>query len=115
MVERRREPRCRSILGATIAFARRHCAMDCVVRNISERGAMIVFPHSAVTPREFSLRIPHRDETHSAKVVWRRHDRVGLALSPMETCEVPVEYARRIRILETENRRLRKRLDPGSW
>jgi hypothetical protein len=76
---------------------------------------MVVFPHTSITPRDLTLRIPHRDETHAAAVVWRRHDRAGLALSPYEAGEVPVEYAQRIRMLETENRRLRKRFDPGSW
>ncbi len=114
-VERRREPRQRSLLGANITFARRHCAMDCVVRNVSEGGALVVFPHTAITPQEFSLTIPHRGETRSARIVWRRHDRAGVATSPMEEGEVPVEYAQRLRLLESENRRLRKRLDPGSW
>ena len=115
MIERRREPRQRSILGATVVFGRRHCAMDCVVRNISAHGALIVFPHSAIIPRELGIHIPHREETYSAKVIWRRHDRAGLALSSAEAFEVPIEYAQRIRALEAENRRLRKRLDPGAW
>lgn len=115
MAERRREHRQKSLLGGSIQFARRHSAMDSVVRNISEGGAMIVFPHAAITPREFNLHIRHRDETHAAKVVWRLHDRAGVTLSAIEAGEVPVEYAQRIRLLETENRRLRKRLDPGSW
>ena len=29
--------------------------------------------------------------------------------------EIPIDTAKRIRELELENRRLRKRLDPGSW
>ena len=115
MDERRREHRRKSLLGGTISFARRHVAMDCVVRNISEGGALIVFPHAAITPREFSLTLRQRGQTHAAKVVWRGHDRTGVTLSAMEAGEVPVEYAQRLRLLETENRRLRKRLDPGSW
>jgi hypothetical protein len=33
----------------------------------------------------------------------------------MEKMEVPIDTAKRIRALEQENRRLRHRVDPGSW
>jgi hypothetical protein len=115
MVERRSEQRRRSLLGARIAFGKRHCTMDCIVRNVSANGALVVFPHSAITPREFALHIPQRDQMLSAKVVWRRHDRAGVALSPMENFDLPADYAARIRALEAENRRLRNRPDPGGW
>ncbi len=115
MAERREETRLRSLLGGRISFRRLQSTMDCVVRNIAPHGAMIVFPHTAVTPTEFSLHIPHRGETHSARVVWRRHDRAGVVLSDMEKCEMPIDTAQRIRRLQAENRRLRRRLDPGSW
>src|SRR5688500_6147504 len=106
MIERRSEPRQRSILGATVVYGRRHCAMDCVVRNISAHGALVVFPHSAITPRQLAIHIPHREQTFSAEVVWRKHDRAGLKLSPAETLAAPVESASRIRALEAENRHL---------
>ena len=85
MAERRREHRHKSLLGGSIHFARRHSAMDCIVRNISGGGAMIVFPHAAITPREFDLHIRQSGETHAAKVIWRHHDRAGVALSVEDT------------------------------
>jgi hypothetical protein len=115
MSERRSVPRFRSLLGARIGFGRRRSTMDCLVRNIGPSGAMIVFPHSAITPTTFSLHILQRGETHNARVVWRRHDRAGLALSATEEPGVTIETAGRMRRLEGENRRLRRRLDPGSW
>jgi hypothetical protein len=115
MTERRREQRLRSLLGGRISFRRLQSTMDCIVRNIAPHGAMLVFPHTAVTPAEFRLEIPHRGETHSAKVIWRRHDRAGVTLSDMERGDVPIDTARRIRRLQAENRRLRRQLDPGSW
>ncbi len=114
MVERRGEPRLRSLLGGRISFSRRQSTMDCQVRNIASHGAMVVFPHTSLTPTEFTLHIPHRGETRSAKVIWRNHDRAGVTLSDTETNGVPIDQAKRIRALELENRRLRKRLDPGS-
>lgn len=115
MIERRKEPRLRSVLGGRITFRRMHSTMDCVVRNIAPHGALLVFPHTAVTPTEFSLQIPHRGETHSAKVIWRNDDRAGVVLTDVEKFEVPIDTAKRIRRLQAENRRLRHRLDPGSW
>jgi len=115
MIERRSEPRLRSLLGGHISFNRSQCAMDCQVRNIAPHGALVVFPHSSLTPTEFELHIPHRGETRSAKVIWRKHDRAGVALSDVENVAVPIDHAKRIGQLEQENRRLRKRLAPGTW
>jgi PilZ domain len=115
MIERRKEPRQKSLLGGKVVFNRRHSVMDCVVKNISPHGALVVFPQVSLTPSEFMLHIPHRDETYSAKLIWRHHDRAGVILSENEAFEVPIDYAKRIRSLEVENRRLRKQIDPGSW
>ena len=113
--DHRREPRQRSLLGGSITVPRRRCRMRCVVRDISANGALVVFPHNAITPAEFDLHIPHRRRTHSARVVWREHDRAGVALSPAKADAAPLKYAERIRMLEAENRRLRKRLISGCW
>jgi hypothetical protein len=115
MIERRKEQRLKSLLGGRISFSRRQSTMDCMVRNISPRGALVVFPHTSLTPTQFSLSIPHRGETHSAKVMWRHHDRAGVTLSEMEKTEIPIDTAKRIRALEQENQRHRHRIDPGNW
>jgi hypothetical protein len=115
MIERRRERRLRSLLGGRVSFGRRQSTMDCIVRNLSPHGALVVFAHTSLTPSEFSLHIPCRGEAHSARVMWRRSDRAGVSLSHMEKTEVPIDTAQRIRALESENRRLRHRLDPASW
>ncbi len=114
-VERRAEPRIRSLLGGQISFNRRQSTMDCLVRNIAPHGALVVFPHTSLIPTEFTLHIPHRAEEYTAKVTWRHHDRAGVTLSDMERVEIPIEHAQRIRFLEIENRRLRKQIDPGVW
>ena len=114
-IEHRREPRRRSLLGGSIKVPRRRCPMRCVVRDISANGALVVFPHSSIAPTEFSLHIPHLKQTRSATIVWRGHRRAGVALSPAEVDPVPVKHAERIRLLEAENRRLRKRLASGCW
>lgn len=115
MVERRREPRRRCVLGGAASFNRRQSAMDCMVRNLSDGGALVVFPHAAITPGELTLRIPHRGELHAARIVWRSADRAGLALTPLARDAAPLDASLRIRALMAENRRLKRQLDPGSW
>jgi hypothetical protein len=115
MIERRKEPRLRSILGGRISFSRRQSTMDCVIRNIAPQGALVVFPYTSLTPTEFTLHIPHRGETRSAKVIWRKHDRAGVTLSDTEAGGIPIDQAQRIRALQLENRRLKKQLDPSGW
>ena len=115
MSERRKERRLKSLLGGRISFSRRQSTMDCIVRNFAPHGALVVFPHSSLTPSEFTLHIPCKGEAHSAKVMWRHHDRAGVTLSNMEKMEIPIDTAKRLRALELENRRLKQRLNPGLW
>ena len=81
--DRRREPRLRSLLTGTIVFDNK-CTMDCTVRNISANGARLVLADAFRLPEEFNLRIPHHDQTHRAKVVWRKGDAAGFALSDVQ-------------------------------
>jgi len=113
-MERRSEPRFRCLLGAELNFGRRKRKMEGVVKNIASGGALLVFEQASVTPREFTLRIPSRDQTREAHVVWRGADRVGLALTPLEA-PAPEDPAEKIRRLEAENRSLRQRLSPDRW
>lgn len=81
MNERRREPRSRSLLSGIILFNDRNSVLDCVLKNVSAGGALVVLPPESPTPREFDLRVPRRDEERHATVVWRRNGSVGLALA----------------------------------
>jgi hypothetical protein len=79
--ERRREPRLRSLLTATIMFDDRKCTMDCAVRNMSASGAKVVLPDAYRIPDQFELAIPHHDQVRRAHVAWRKGEAAGLALS----------------------------------
>ena len=83
MEERRREPRIRSLLGGRMTFNDSQCAVSCTVRNVSETGAMVKLTEMFRMPDEFDLNIPHHDETLRAKIIWRKSDAAGLALSPI--------------------------------
>jgi hypothetical protein len=63
MQERREYQRQRTLLGGRIAFNNRYSALDCLVRNMSQNGAMLVFEDSVMVPNEFDLMIPQKGES----------------------------------------------------
>lgn len=116
MSERRTTHRRRSYLGATIAFNERRSTMDCLVRNLTEAGAKIDFPHGVLIPDRFDITVPHRGIETRCRVVWRREAELGVAFCdprdarrPAEV--IPLAYARRLAECETEKTRLRRRVD----
>ena len=105
--DRRREPRLRCLLSGTIVFENL-CTMDCTVRNISAWGAKVVLADAFRLPEEFNLRIPHHDQTHRARVIWRKGDAAGFALTDVEATARPPRH----RLTRRESERLhRKELD----
>ena len=53
--------------------------VNCVVRNLSVRGAMIEVQTSDVIPREIILDILGRGARFPCHVVWRHYRRLGVA------------------------------------
>jgi hypothetical protein len=92
MDERRKEPRSRSLLSGVISFNEGRSSTGCAVRNLSEHGAMVVHSELFRMPGEFALAIPHRDEKHHARMIWRKGETAGLALSPC--AEAPAKAKR---------------------
>ena len=109
MIERRAHLRLRTYLGAQIVFNQRRSVLDCLVRNASGEGARIEFTNAALVPEAFDLIIPSREQTRRARVRWRSHDVAGLTLDPVEAAAVLPEQGRRVRALEEEVARLRRR------
>jgi hypothetical protein len=107
--DRRHERRLRCLLSGTIVFDNL-ATMDCTVRNISAYGAKAVIADAFRLPDEFKLRIPHHDKMHHAKVIWRKGDAAGFALSDVED----IGHGQRHRVTKRESERLRRKaLDGG--
>ncbi len=53
-------------------------AVPCVVRNISEAGAMVMVRHSGDIPDRVVLSIPDEEFRRAAKVKWRRARSIGV-------------------------------------
>lgn len=78
--ERRSDTRRRVLKGATLRFNRGYGAMECVVRNQSEDGALLVFGDSSGVPSVFDLAIG-ADAPRRAEVRWRGLVAVGVSLA----------------------------------
>ena len=84
MSERRAFTRQRTFLPGVLAFQNGAATADCLVRNLTERGAQVELGHPA-TPETFELRVPTRGLRAEARVAWRNGTRIGLALKPVAT------------------------------
>mgnify|MGYP001405699690 CR=1 FL=1 len=76
--ERRGAHRQRIFKGGVLRFNRGYGALECVVRDVSERGALLVFGDTAAVPSQFDLRVGPAGEWRAASVRWRRDQRERL-------------------------------------
>jgi len=115
MVERRISPRKKSFLRGCIYFNNRRAAADCLIRDISEKGARLIFSSAVAIPDIVDLYVPQKEQTLRAHVQWRHGDEVGVAFSPpaamasqpAAAAEDP-EVADRLQKLEAEITALRR-------
>lgn len=77
--DRRGETRRRVLKGARLAFNKGYGAMECVVRNQSERGARLVLGDTMGVPSRFDLEISGEGDLRPATVRWRTGEAVGIA------------------------------------
>jgi PilZ domain len=84
MDERRGSRRQKSFLRGVVYFDRGRGVMSCLVRDFSEEGARIILSETIILPDSVKLHIPQRDQTHDARVQWRRGDEIGLAFTDVK-------------------------------
>jgi len=80
-----RSVRKKSFLRGCVFFNKRRSAIDCLIRDISDQGARIIFSGAVNVPDIVDLYIPQKEETVGARAQWRRGDEVGLAFRDTET------------------------------
>jgi hypothetical protein len=114
MAERRRSVRKKSFLRGCVYFDKRRGAIDCLIRDISDEGARIIFSDAVNFPDVVELYIPQKEQTVRARVQWRRGDEVGLAFpDAARSASVQPQFgdlAQRVAELETEMAALRRTL-----
>jgi PilZ domain len=113
MLDRRQSAREKVIYGGVAEIGERGATRDCVVRNISDKGASLEFSNVVKLPQEqMSLRIARKGRSFLAKVVWWRDNFVGVAFSPDTPSELPVsDIEERLRKSEIKKRQLQRRID----
>lgn len=106
MTDRRHEPRDKVLFGAVVSTDKRDLTRDCVVRNLSPRGAKLEFGSALGVPAEIGLTIAKKERSLLARVVWRRDNHIGVAFDDAQ----PSDGDRRLRRLMRINRELKRRV-----
>jgi len=80
MIERRALPRHKTFIKGRLYFNNRLNSTDCIIRDVTEKGARLEVPESVAIPDVFELYVPNRHEQFQARVEWRRGGTVGVSL-----------------------------------
>ena len=112
MIERRESVREKVIYGGVAEIGEPGVTSDCVVRNISEKGASLEFSNVIRLPKEqMSLTIARKGRSFLAKIIWWRDNFVGVAFSSQTSWELPVsDLEERLRKSEKKKRQLQRRI-----
>ena len=78
MVERRSSARKKSFLQGRIYYNNQRSSVDCLVRDISEQGAKLVFSDAVAIPDLVELYLPGKDEVHRVRLQWRKGEEIGV-------------------------------------
>src|SRR5215468_1520627 len=78
MAERRPIPRRRVLLGGVAASEDGAYTLNCLIRDLNEKGARIVVSGRQSLPEELYLVITRDHMAHRARLVWRKGDEAGL-------------------------------------
>jgi hypothetical protein len=81
MAERRRATRQKSFLRGCIYFNNRRSAVDCLIRDISDDGARLLFSDAISIPDVVDLYIPQKEQTLRATVQRRHGAEVGVTFA----------------------------------
>jgi hypothetical protein len=114
MSERRIAARQKSFLRGCIYFNNRRSSADCLIRDISETGARLIFSGTVAIPDVVDLYVPQKEQTLRVHVQWRHGDEVGVAFAPAAQPQEPAVFAEtgdlseRVQKLEGEIAALRR-------
>ena len=111
MQDRRENARDKVIYGGVAEIGENGASRECIVRNISDKGASVEFSNVVNLPREeMSLRIARKGRSFLARVVWWRDNFVGLAFKAETPSEPVSDLEERLRKSEIKKRQLQRRI-----
>jgi hypothetical protein len=119
MIERRVLIRHKTFIKGRIYFNNRLSSMDCIVRDVTEKGARLQVSESVALPDTFELYLPNKDEHFRAQAMWRKGDQIGVSWTPEAAFRQKSEsgghgehsLADRVARLEQEVAALQRRFD----
>jgi hypothetical protein len=112
MLDRRQGARDKVIYGGVAEIDEHGTTRECIVRNISDKGASVEFSNVVRLPREqMSLRVARKGRSFLARVVWWRDNFVGLAFSAQPPSEPVSDLEERLRKSEIKKRQLQHRIE----
>ena len=77
MIEKRSNPRYRTLKGGAIVFGVA-AGIDCLIRNMSETGAGLEVESPAGVPENFTLLIRPEILKRDCHLIWRSAKRIGV-------------------------------------
>jgi len=112
MLDRRQNTREKVIYGGVAEIGEGGATTDCIVRNISEKGARVEFRNAVRLPKEqMLLTIARKGRSFLARIVWWRDNFVGVAFKSEPPSKLPVsDLAERLRKSEQKKRQLQRRI-----
>ncbi len=114
MRDLRQTVRHRTFLRGRVIFDNGGTTFDCIIRDLNEQGARVVFSTTVNVPDLVELCIPEKDETLRARVVRRNNYEIGLAFCVPGKAEAESrkdrDFASRLTRLEDEVALLRRLL-----
>ena len=112
MQDRRQTTRDKVLYGGVAKSGETGATKDCVVRNISEKGASIEFSNVIKLPKEqMSLTIARKGGSFLAKIIWWRDNFVGVAFSDEPPAPPESDLDERLRKSEAKKRQLQSRIN----
>jgi hypothetical protein len=113
MLDRRQSARNKVIYGGVAKIDESGATRDCVVRNISEKGAHIEFNNGIRLPKgQMWLTIARKGRSFLANIVWWRDNFVGVAFRSEMPAELPVsDLEERLRRSEKKKRQLQRQIE----
>jgi PilZ domain len=77
-MERRREPRLRTLKSARILLNHHHSVIDCTVRNLSPFGACLQLASTVGIPQRFDVLFDADHSVRQCRVVWHKERHLGV-------------------------------------
>ena len=88
MVEKRASRRQKTLLHGYVYYDDSPCAVECVVREMSETGARLKFEAPQFPVASFELDIPLRGLKLRAEVKWQRDSEMGVVFAEAMAAQV---------------------------